>query len=382
MGSDIVMPAAKLSRDDLEPRIHEILEAKKSRRLTGPYSARTESQVTASLGRLYEGKAKVSSVRRLSGGASKEQFVFTLDDNPNRKLVLRLDPLEGILETCRYRESEVMRALHGTVPVPRIIHVDGEGDLLGQSGIIVEFVSGVAKPPEAQAAVSGLQTHFSDAWVARLAPQFMNYMVLIHGFDFRKASLPHFDVPDAHSLQPALWQVNWWSKIWRDDALDACPMIALTEEWLRRNLPPCDDPVLLHGDYRTGNYLFDAETGAMTSVLDWELAHVGDFHEDIAWNLQPVFAQRGDDGQLRYSGLFRRDEFIHAYEAASGRKVVPSTLLFYDVLNAWKAAIIDLSTCLITARDGNNHQDILLSWLACSGHTHLEHISTILLARS
>ena len=379
MKTDIKPSASTLSRDDLEPRIREILVAKMTRRLTGPYKVRTEPEVTACLDLLYQAKSGVSSLRRMSGGASKEQFVFTLRDVRDGKLVLRLDPLEGLIETCRYRESEVMRALYGTVPVPLILLVDGEGEFLGQPGIVVEFVSGAAKPPEALAAVSGLQTRFSPAWVARLAPQFMDYLVRIHAFDFRNAELSHFGVPDAHPLQPALWQVNWWSKVWRDDATDACPMIALAEEWLRRNLPSCNTPVLLHGDYRTGNYLFDPETGSFTAVLDWELAHIGDFHEDLAWNLQPVFAQRDEDGALLFSGLFKRDEFVRAYEAASGRKVVPETLHFYEVLNAWKAAIIDLATCLASASEGNNHQDVLLTWLASSGHTHLEHIAEILL---
>jgi aminoglycoside phosphotransferase (APT) family kinase protein len=378
---DVDRVRATLSRDDLEPRIAEILEAKKPRRLTGPYSARTEAQVATGLEGLYGAPSKqIHGLKRMSGGASKEQFVFSVDDGrETQRLVLRLDPLEGLIETCRYRESEVMIALRGTVPVPRIEHVDGEGDTFGQPGMITEFVSGVAKPPDAEAAVSGLRTRFSQEWVDRLAPHFMSNLVRIHDFNFRDAKLDHFAVPSDHPLQPALWQVNWWAKVWADDGVDACPVIALAEEWLRRNLPVCEEPVLVHGDYRTGNYLFNAETGEITAVLDWELAHIGDFHEDIAWNFQPVFGQRDPDGELRFSGLFRKREFIDAYERASGRIVNPKTLHFYDVLNGWKGAIIDLSACLTAARDGNNHQDILLSWLASSAHIHLDHIASLLI---
>ena len=38
---------------------------------------------------------------------------------------------------------------------------------------------------------------------------------------------------------------------------------------------------MTHGDYRTGNYLFDEESGKITALLDWELARIGDFHEDL-----------------------------------------------------------------------------------------------------
>ena len=369
-----------LSRDDLEPRIFDILEEKKLRRLRGPYSARTTEQVAQALDRLLAGRdGQVAELGRMSGGASKEQFVFRyIAGEGSEKLVVRLDPLEGIIETCRYREAEIMRAMRGVVPVPEVRYCDPEGALLGQPGLITAFVSGVAKPPNATAAVSGLRTSFSDEWRVRLAPQFVDNLVKIHAFDYRSADLPHYAVPDVHPYQTALRQVNWWAKVWRDDAVDAFPIISLVEHWLRRNLPVCHDPVFCHGDYRTGNYLFDAETGAVTAVLDWELAHVGDFHEDIAWNFQPVFGQRDEQGQMRYSGLFRREELIAAYEKASGRTVNPGTLLFYDVLNGWKGAIIDLSSCITSARDGNNHQDILLSWLAGSAHIHLAHISGLI----
>ncbi|MCB2049994.1 MAG: phosphotransferase family protein [Novosphingobium sp.] len=371
---------ATFSPSDVEPRIFEILEDKKVRRLTGPYSARTNEQARSALERLIaQDGGQVTALNRMSGGASKEQFLFRRragDDE--EQLVLRLDPLEGIIETCRYREAEILRAMRGTVPVPEVRYFDGDGELLGQPGIVTSFVTGVAKPPEATAAVSGLRTAFSSEWRARLAPQFVDNLVKIHEFDYRNADLPHYSIPDAHPHQPALWQVNWWAKVWQDDAVDAFPILSLVENWLRRNLPECDDPVFLHGDYRTGNYLFDKDSGEITAILDWELAHIGDFHEDIAWNFQPVFGERDNEGIMCYSGLFRREELLEAYEKASGRTIDQKKLLFYDVLNGWKGAIIDLTSCLTSARDGNNHQDILLSWLAGSAHIHLAHISKLI----
>lgn len=41
--------------------------------------------------------------------------------------------------------------------------------------------------------------------------------------------------------------------------------------------------VLVHGDFGPQNMLFDADTAAVTGVLDWELAHRGDPVEDLAW---------------------------------------------------------------------------------------------------
>ena len=73
-----------------------------------------------------------------------------------------------------------------------------------------------------------------------------------------------------------------------------------------------------------------------------------------------------------------RNEFLDRYQQRTGRTVNERTLHFYNVLNAWKCAVIDLSSCLTAARDGNNHQDVLLSWLATSAHMVLDHICGLL----
>ena len=366
--------------DDIEPRIATILDEKRARRLTGPYTPKTADEVAAALHRLLGDEGgTIANVRRMAGGASKEQFVFNYDGPRGPEtLVLRMDPLEGLIETCRRREAQLLRAMHGVVPVPEVRYVDPDGSALGMPGLVTSFISGVAKPPQSASSVSGLRTDFDEHWVARLAPQFMDNLLRIHAFDYRAAALPDFAMPDGGAEQMALRQVNWWARVWRDDMVDAFPVMAIAEGWMRENLPLCTDPVLVHGDYRTGNYLFDPVGGDFTAVLDWELAHIGDYHEDLAWNLQPIFASQASDGTTRISGLFRREEFLASYEAASGRVVDLKTLYFYDVFNAWKCGVIDLSSCLTAARDGNNHQDVLLSWLATSAPIVLDHLTRLL----
>ena len=60
------------------------------------------------------------------------------------------------------------------------------------------------------------------------------------------------------------------------------PLIDLAFRWLDGNMPDPDGPVaLVHGDAGPGNFLF--EHGRMTALIDWELAHLGDPMEDLAW---------------------------------------------------------------------------------------------------
>jgi aminoglycoside phosphotransferase (APT) family kinase protein len=147
------------------------------------------------------------------------------------------------------------------------------------------------------------------------------------------------------------------------DKVEDRPIVALAEQWLIDNMPECVDPVLIHGDYRTGNYLFDEPSGRITAVLDWELARIGDFHEDLAYSLLRVFGT-WDNGLFRASDLFTREEFISEYEKASGRKVNLQTLHYYDVLSAWKCNVVVAASGLSAARGAHNHQDVLLSFVA------------------
>ena len=142
--------------------------------------------------------------------------------------------------------------------------------------------------------------------------------------------------------------------------------MALASQWLADNIPDTADLVMLHGDYRTGNYLFDEESGEITALLDWELARIGDYHEDLGWVLMEIFGAFDPDGTFRASDLFEREEFIGEYERRSGRSVNRRTLHYYDVMSSWKCNVIVAANGLAAARSQHNHQDVLLTFLAAA----------------
>jgi hypothetical protein len=171
--------------------------------------------------------------------------------------------------------------------------------------------------------VTGLGTDYGSS-AARIAPQFLKYLVAIHDFDWRAANLPSFTVPSAHPKQAALWQADWYLRIWEQDATDQLPLASLMRRWLRESAPECADLCLVHADYRMGNFMFDEKSGEMTAVLDWELAHIGDFHEDVAYVTQKLFGLVNDAGEFLCCGLFPREEFLGRYQELSGRTIDPA----------------------------------------------------------
>lgn len=95
------------------------------------------------------------------------------------------------------------------------------------------------------------------------------------------------------------------------------PAIALAIQWCEDHLPTAAAPVLVHGDYRMGNVMVDGD--GLAAVLDWELAHRGDAHEDLAFGCMTVWRF----GQLDKPafGVGSLEDYFAAYEAAGGQPV-------------------------------------------------------------
>ena len=74
--------------------------------------------------------------------------------------------------------------------------------------------------------------------------------------------------------------------------------------------------MVVHGDLRLGNVIVDEH--GLAAVIDWELVHLGDPLEDLAWAC--VKAWRFG-APLEVGGLGTIDELVGAYESAGGRRV-------------------------------------------------------------
>jgi aminoglycoside phosphotransferase (APT) family kinase protein len=119
------------------------------------------------------------------------------------------------------------------------------------------------------------------------------------------------------------------------------PVLEESLLWLRQNPPEADEITLVHGDYRLGNFLIerDGEGARLRGILDWELVHLGDPLEDLAWYSSELW--RG--GTPWASGMVLPEEFADAYSAASGRRVDPERMAFYRVFSVVKMAAIMLT---------------------------------------
>lgn len=361
-------------RYPVERTVDEALTRKMLARSGPPYAPVPLSDIEQRLCAFFAEHAPdstISAVVPLGGGASKEQYRFELAAPGERPsaYVLRREPPESVVETHRLREYQLMRAIRGTVPVPEVPWVDADGKWFGRPALISRFVTGVTKPPTGDSNVTGLGAQYSPELRRSLGAQFVDLFAKIHRFAWRQADLTAFDPPPEGSSEGVQWVINWWERVWEEDSSEPMPMIRFAAQWLRDNAPVIDKVTVVHHDYRAGNFLFDPDTTTVTAVLDWELAHLGDYHEDLAWTLQEGYGRLDDAGRFLVCGLIERDEFLSRWEAATGWPVDQRKLAYYEVMNCWKSAIMVLATGVRCAMGAKSHQDILLTWLAGFGPT-------------
>jgi aminoglycoside phosphotransferase (APT) family kinase protein len=368
-----------------EGEIDRMLTRKMRRRGGPPFNGASLDAMTGYISNLLEsnisGSFRIADQRWFSGGASKIQMGFTLHwDEPGvgpteTRLVARMEPAESLNATSRQREFELLSAFAGTVPVPKVFWVDPDGTWFPEPALIYAFARGVTKPKSVRGKVAGIGTNYGPELRKRLAPGFIDYLAKIHTFDHERCAFASFDRPTAGTTQSALWQLNRARRVWEEDRGEDLPLMEVAANWLERNLPILDRVTVVHGDYRSGNFLFDEDSAQITAVLDWERGYLGDRHRDLAWTTAENYGHWSEDGKtFLASGIASPDELLERYELASGLGVDAKRLNYYRVFNCYQIAVTALGSSYRVVHLGKTHQDVLIAWIEAAAFGALEEL--------
>lgn len=246
-------------------------------------------------------------LERLSGGANMESWRFTAG---SETCVLRRAPS---LEMMAGRpmdhaaEAALIRAARAVgVMAPEVLVELQPDDGIG-SGYVMRALSG-SPDPNAFLAEADPQVAIRD--IAR-------ELVATHRTDCTGVPVPVMDTAEALAELRSRFLTYGGDR----------PILALALRWLEANIPPPVALSLVHGDFRLGNLMF--EHGRVTGVLDWELAHLGDWHEDLAFGCMTVWRFSRPD-RPGY-GLTTVEELAAAYEEAGGAKFDPARFRFWTI---------------------------------------------------
>lgn len=272
------------------------------------------------------GGAEPGTPWKLAGGAMHDSWAVDVTTGEDRhQLVVRVSPAGRADHKKTLRELEVLRVAHEKgVCCPRPI-VAGQCDT-GEDYLVMTRVAGDSNPRQLVTADA-----FAEARRA-IIPQLASNLALIHTItpgEVAGAPGMRGPAPGEDGLTAARRQVE---ADYRADLLNPHPAIEWAFRWVDRvihDLPPAGrEPCLVHGDFRIGNIMYD-ERG-LTGILDWEGTHIGEPEEELAWFCTRVwrFGRHG----LEAGGITSREDWVRAYEGASGQSVDRNRLAAWEVL--------------------------------------------------
>lgn len=277
---------------------------------------------------------RIAALRRLSGGASQESWSFDVvfDSAAGAAaglgggrlgLILRRAPGRRAGSSTLAKEAEAklqVLARRAGVPVAEIHFVLAPEDGLG-AGYVMERVEGES------IARRILRGEAFACARARMARQCGEILGRIHALD-------RADLPELRRLPPRA-QLDQYRQLY-DGYADPHPVFEWAFRWLAERVPEARALRLVHGDFRNGNFIVDAD--GVAAVLDWELAHLGDPMEDLGWIC--VNSWRFGVLENPVGGFGKREDMFAGYETAGGGSVDPRHVRWWEIFGSLKWGIM------------------------------------------
>ncbi|MCU1401524.1 MAG: putative aminoglycoside phosphotransferase [Acidimicrobiales bacterium] len=271
----------------------------------------------------------IRDVRRLSG-AGNARDAWSLDvswidghDRTEQACVMLVKADGGQLETGLALEFRTLQALQDTeVPVPKPLWLDESGRWIGRPFFITALVPGTADERALRSNTGAAERVMLDLATAvarlhRLVPP------LLEGSE---GSYP------VTAETAAARQLEEWKDVFHRNQLGPQPAVSFAFAWLEAHAPVAEAVSLVHGDLRLGNVLHDK--GRLTCLLDWEMAHLGDPIEDLAWLYRRLW---------NAAPLLDPSQFLDRYRAESGFEVSSRHLAYYALFSEVKHAVISMT---------------------------------------
>lgn len=294
-----------------------------------------ENYLTTRLG----GHTTIDQMRPLTGGACQDNYLVDVQVDGGQQggryaLVFRSDKGGSLLGSLSRPEEYLVAeaAYEAGVKTPRPMWLEADSDYIGRPFYFMERIDGRAT------ARYVVRDRELNAYRKQLPEDLARNLALIHSVKPADVSSDLIEslgkVPGAGGKDLALAAVA----LIREYLLglgEPHPALELAANWLEGHAPATDEVVLVHGDFRTGNFMISPD--GLHGIVDWEFAHWGDRHEDISWLCMRDW--RFGKIQKEVGGFGDRESFYAAYEKASGAKVDPTAVRYWEIVGNVRWAV-------------------------------------------
>lgn len=291
------------------------------------------ARIAARLSKRRSANLTVASARVLPAGASRATYLVALSGDTDERIIVRAVPSARSDDGGLAVEADVLAAAASAgVPVPAVLDagLDPATSVLGYPYIVMNFVAGESIPRRI------LRDETYSAARGRFVEQAGGILARIHQMD-RHAVGRLSEMPDPLGALAELFPREW---------AQMPAGLVLATRWLEHNRPePSPSSTVVHGDFRLGNLLIDAE--GVAAVLDWELAHVGDPVEDLGWLCAKAWRFSAPDP---VAGMGARSDLLDAYARVAGWRPTDQALRWWELYATVRWGLI----CAVQA---NRHLD-------------------------
>ncbi len=287
--------------------------------------------------RLPELAGRKIALRRHPGGHSCETWQLTADD---QRWILRRPPRAHVQHGASNmaREFRVMAALAGSeVPVPRMILLCEDSEIIGAPFLIMEDVAGVVLRHSLPEGFDSGQAHRRAIGLA-----VVDTLVELHRLDWQSIGLAGHGNPEGFLERNLDLMRRQWQRVHQREIA----AVERLSEYLFSHVPDTARATIVHGDYKLDNIIWATPGHAeVAAVVDWEVSTIADPRIDLGW-LRGFWTDAGDargvaalgGGVLTQGGFPSREEIVDRYCQASGHSI--SDLEWFEAFAMWKIAII------------------------------------------
>lgn len=276
----------------------------------------------------------VNAVTALSGGAASATYaVDAVRGGADWPLILQCaaagDVAPGGFPKADQAALQMIARAKG-IPVAEVVAVLEPRDQLGE-GFVMARIAGEALAPRY------LKRPEFAAARAAMTGQCAAVLARLHRIPLTEVA--HLKLPTGRTDEALARSFAHYKAIGVNS-----PVMDMAYAWLAERCGTAEPASIVHGDFRSGNFIVDEQ--GLAAVLDWELGHLGEGAEDLGWLC--ANAWRFGVWQKPVGGFGEREELYEAYAAAGGARVDRDRAHMWEVWGTLRWAM----SCL---QLGNDH---------------------------
>ncbi|NRB38702.1 MAG: phosphotransferase family protein [Pseudomonadales bacterium] len=294
-------------------------------------------------------------------GASNETILFTAkwmeqSLEKSQLYVVRMQPKgAGVFPSydlaLQYKAMDLLK--NTEVKVPALLAYEEDDSLFGSAFYVMLGIDGQVVAEQPPYHMDGWFTEIKDQDRRDIWSNGIKTIASVNQQDWQALGFDFLANADQTPLQQQIGEYKSFLQ-WTEKKGQPYPALWALHAWLLENQPKDEPTALCWGDAKVANLLY--KKNAVTAVLDWEMVHLGNPVDDLAWwmtldNSMSEGLERLVGMEVpKQKGLLNKQEMIALWEQESGYSA--ADLDYYEVFGAFKFGIIMASICINMTNDG------------------------------